>query len=1317
MTAISWKTPISDVFTNAADWNGGVVPGASDDALLTVAGSAYTVTISSNPTVNSLQTASNATALIGANTNLQLTNGTGSGANAGQIVVSNNDILYIGGAFNNTSAVAGGGVVLNGAANFTEIRLIGPTTTFTGGGSIVFATSGNNYIFGNAGSANTLDNVNNTFSGVGNIGDNQMTLNNEAAGVINANQTSALTLQVNGGVTNTGLLEATNTGGLFIQGTSITNTGGTIKATGAGAHVDLQSATIVGGTLQSGVGAQIDVVANQTSYLNGSTSPVTLSAGSTLNLNNHTFIYLSGTLVNDGTSSLNGAANATELRLKTSTTTLTGGGQIVFGTGGNNYILGDAGAVNTLVNVNNTISGVGNVGDGGMTLVNQTAGVINANQVNALTLNVNGGVTNTGILEATNSGGLLIASTGIDNSGGGNAGKIKATVSGAHVDLQASTITGGTFSAVAGAQIDVVANQVATLDGSLPGTPVTIATGTTFNVNNNSILYLEGSIVNNGTIDLLGVANASELRLVTPVTTLTGSGKIVMGTAGNNFIFGNGGNLNELDNVNNTISGSGNIGDGSMTLVNELAGVVNANQAGQLTVQDNGGVVNKGLLEATSTGGLFILNTGVDNTQHANGGAIKAIGAGAHVDLQNSTTITGGVLTTSGTGAMIDVVSGQNAYFDGSGNGDPINIAAGSTIVVNNNAALHIKGTINNAGAINVGADAGANATGLRLYGATVTLTGGGVVNLSNSANNYITVDNNASETLNVFNQTIQGSGNIGEGNMTLAVGALGVIDANQAPGASGSGEPGQLILQVSGGVTNSGAYREHGRARRHGRRRSVHLEHQHPQPCERQDRGGRHGHRRGHRRSSERLFHWRHVYCFRRAVGAPSKFEIVSGQSTTLDGSLYSIGLQGNFNVLNNSTLVLKGAINVSTAINLMGAANITVLTVGSNNVTLTGVGQIKMSNSANNVITSNGSFQDLFNVDDTFIGAGNIGNSTNLQLTNETRGVIDANQTTALTLQLSRTLENYGLIESNTTVSGAGGLFILNTNIDNTEANENNVLNTGKITASGTGHIDLQNSNIYGGTLTSSGTAFFDVVSGQAAGLNGTVLGQAVNIAAGTQFNVNNNANLYLYGAINNAGTITLSGTANNSILYLNSSVVSLTGGGQVVLGGAGLNFILQNQANAELDNVSNTISGSGKIGNGGAMTLVNELAGTIDATAAGGFAINLGGVQMNNFGTLVATGGPITVTNSVFNTGRIIADGGNVTISGNVNGAGTELISGASTLEIGSSVGGLAAQTVQFAESGRGGFDRVVQAGQRPVLHRLRRGLGDWRHPRSG
>ena len=53
MQAIHWINSVGGDFTDAADWSGGVVPGAGDNAVIDAAGQ-YTVTLSSAETVGSL---------------------------------------------------------------------------------------------------------------------------------------------------------------------------------------------------------------------------------------------------------------------------------------------------------------------------------------------------------------------------------------------------------------------------------------------------------------------------------------------------------------------------------------------------------------------------------------------------------------------------------------------------------------------------------------------------------------------------------------------------------------------------------------------------------------------------------------------------------------------------------------------------------------------------------------------------------------------------------------------------------------------------------------------------------------------------------------------------------------------------------------------------------------------------------------------------------------------------------------------------------------------------------------------------------------
>src|SRR5207253_1814567 len=101
-------------------------------------------------------------------------------------------------------------------------------------------------------------------------------------------------------------------------------------------------------------------------------------------------------------------------------------------------------------------------------------------------------------------------------------------------------------------------------------------------------------------------------------TMLTGGGSVILSDSPNNRIFGatnSGGET--LTNVNNTISGSGQIGtSNSIEFINQSAGVINANGSNALIIAptinstlvsaNGGGFVNQGLLEATAAGGLVL---------------------------------------------------------------------------------------------------------------------------------------------------------------------------------------------------------------------------------------------------------------------------------------------------------------------------------------------------------------------------------------------------------------------------------------------------------------------------------------------------------------------------------------------------------------------------------------------------------------------------------------------------------------------------------------------------------------------------------------
>src|ERR1700683_3249878 len=101
MAEIQWASDVSGDFTDASDWNGGVVPGSSDDAILDAAGGkAYTVTSTGNQTVRGVETAADATLAVSGGT-FTATNGTDGEANAGVIAVSGGATLTLGGTVDN----------------------------------------------------------------------------------------------------------------------------------------------------------------------------------------------------------------------------------------------------------------------------------------------------------------------------------------------------------------------------------------------------------------------------------------------------------------------------------------------------------------------------------------------------------------------------------------------------------------------------------------------------------------------------------------------------------------------------------------------------------------------------------------------------------------------------------------------------------------------------------------------------------------------------------------------------------------------------------------------------------------------------------------------------------------------------------------------------------------------------------------------------------------------------------------------------------------------------------------------------------------
>ena len=431
----------------------------------------------------------------------------------------------------------------------------------------------------------------------------------------------------------------------------------------------------------------------------------------------------------------------------------------------------DAGT-GTLVNVDNTIAGAGQLGYGQLGLDNRAGGTINANASNALVITANTqGVKNAGLIEASAGGLAQVANTTVTQTG---AGTLLATGAGSVLQVNSSTVNGGTLTANAGGAIGTYSGN-STLNG------VTISAGTTYALADNTLTYLAGTIVNNGTIAQNGNYSGNELRVGGGATVrLQGGGAVVLSNFSNDSVRDADAGTGTLINVDNTISGAGNLGNGQLTIDNRAGGTINANVSNALVIQGNaGGVKNAGLIEASAGGQGRIANTTLTQT---GAGTLLSTGAGSVMQV-NSSTVQGGTLTTSAGGVMGNY-SGQTTLKD-------VTVSTGSTFTGQDNTLTYLAGTITNQGTI--GLVAPYFGSELRLQGGqTLTLQGGGTVDLNG---NVLRDADAGTGVLNNLDNTVRGSGRLGNGQLQILNG--GTIRADQ-------GTP-LAVNTNAGGLTNTG--------------------------------------------------------------------------------------------------------------------------------------------------------------------------------------------------------------------------------------------------------------------------------------------------------------------------------------------------------------------------------------------------------------------------------------------------------------------------------------------------------------------------------
>ncbi len=130
---------------------------------------------------------------------------------------------------------------------------------------------------------------------------------------------------------------------------------------------------------------------------------------------------------------------------------------------------------------------------------------------------------------------------------------------------------------------------------------------------------------NTGAIQISSTGNETAFEIIQHGLKLLGGGEVTLSDHSENVIFGSDPSVT-LTNVDNTISGAGQLGDGQMTLVNE--GTIVATGSNALVIDTGGNtIVNTGTLEATGSGGLVVHSSiANDGTLWANGGAVTLDG-------------------------------------------------------------------------------------------------------------------------------------------------------------------------------------------------------------------------------------------------------------------------------------------------------------------------------------------------------------------------------------------------------------------------------------------------------------------------------------------------------------------------------------------------------------------------------------------------------------------------------------------------------------------------------------------------------------------
>ncbi len=622
-----------------------------------------------------------------------------------------------------------------------------------------------------------------------------------------------------------------------------------------------------------------------------------------------------------------------------------------------------------------------------------------------------------------------------------------------------------------------------------------------------------------------------------------------------------------------------------------------------------------------------------------NDAILNATGSTAYTVTSSTNETVLSILTAAN--ATLLIASGSFTATNGTGTGGnagAIDVAGGAVFACGT--------SLTNSGTIMVGGTGSGSAS--VVIESTATLSGAGNLTLSDSSGNQITGGASAATLTNVSN-TISGAGAIGSATLTLVNQKRGTIDASGTngfvldTGANTIVNGGLIEGTGSGGLTIRSAVSNAGGTLSAGAGSQIFLQ--------------------GADLIGGTL----------ETAGA-GVIVVAAGRASVFDGAASAIDDRAVIEVASGAALYIGGSIANAGSIMVGGPAAGDQASMAIEGVTtLSGAGNVTLSDLQGNQIIGGASAATLTNVDNTLSGSGTIGSAT-LTLVNQAGGTIDATGTNGLDLSTgANTIVNAGVIEA----TGSGGLTI-----------QGAVANTGgTLSAAAGSDIALLNAEVFGGTLATSGSGRVLVEAGAGSVLDGTsstLTDRALIVVAAK-------GSLTIQGAIANGDVIQLNGrTSIGPTLMIGAVGVTLSGGGALLMYKNAANRIIGATSAATLTNVDNRIGGAGQLG-GGQLTLVNGAAGRIFGNQATGLVIDTGANTIVNDGWIVARGaGGVTIASAVDNNGRLESVGSGLTVQGAVTGTGEVFIAGG-TMNFASAF----SQNVNFFLQARSGTLELAQS----------------------